>query len=143
MRFRRLTAKELEAVEKEFVKFLSSQGIDSTEWQRIKSDDAEKIDFFLDEFSTLFWESSTEKITYLERKSDEDRWVFKFSESSARVIRWVQKEGDEKPELFSGLKEFPQEARSREVFLLLEQGLQPCPEEKHEELEKLFTQEDL
>ena len=143
MRFRRLSDKELEAVENDFVKFLSSQGLDAPEWQRVKSEDPGKVDFLLDEFSTLFWESSTERITYLERKSEADRWVFQFNESSAKVIRWVKKEGDENPELFSGVKEFPQEARGREIFILLEQGLKPCPEERHDELNKLFEKEGL
>tara|TARA_B100000767_G_C19568347_1_gene452127 strand:+ start:265 stop:729 length:465 start_codon:yes stop_codon:yes gene_type:complete len=143
VRYRRLTDKELEAVEKDFVKFLSSQGLDAPEWQRVKSEDPAKVDLLLDEFSNLFWESSTERMTYLERKSDADRWVFQFSESSAKVIRWVKKEGSENPDLFSGMKEFPQEARAKEIFLLLEQGLIPCPKERHLELKNLFEKEDL
>ena len=143
MRFRRLSDKELEAVENDFVKFLSSQGLDAPEWQKVKSEDPGKVDFLLDEFSTLFWESSTERITYLERKSEVDRWVFQFNESSAKVIRWVKKDGGENPELFSGVKEFPQEARGREIFLLLEQGLKPCPDERHDELSELFEKEGL
>ena len=143
MRFRRLSDKELEAVENDFVKFLSSQGLDAPEWQKVKSEDPGKVDFLLDEFSTLFWESATERITYLERKSEADRWVFQFNESSAKVIRWVKKDGNENPELFSGVKEFPQEARGREIFLLLEQGLKPCPNERHDELNELFEKEGL
>ena len=143
MRFRRLSDKELEAVENDFVKFLSSQGLDAPEWQKVKSEDPEKVNFLLDEFSTLFWESSTERITYLERTTEADRWVFQFNESSAKVIRWVKKDGCENPELYSGLKEFPQEARGREIFILLEQGLKPCPEERHDELNKLFEKENL
>ncbi|MBT7653293.1 MAG: hypothetical protein HN563_08245 [Flavobacteriales bacterium] len=143
MKFRRLSDKELQAVENEFVKFLSSQGFDAPEWQRVKSEDPDKVDFLLDEFSTLFWESSTERITYLEKVSDMDRWVFQFSKSSAKVIRWVKKDGVESPELFSGVKQFPQEARGREIFLLLEQGLKPCPDERHKELNELFEKEGL
>ena len=143
MRFRRLSDKELEAVENDFVKFLSSQGLDAPEWQKVKSEDPGKVDFLLDEFSTLFWESSTERITYLERKSEVDRWVFQFNESSAKVIRWVKKDGGENPELFSGVKDFHKEDRGQEIFLLLEQGLKPCPDEKHQELNELFEKEGL
>jgi hypothetical protein len=143
VRFRRLSDKELQAVEKEFVKFLSSQGFDAPEWQRVKSEDLDKVDFLLDEFSNLFWESSTERITYLEKTSDVDRWIFQFNESSAKVIRWVKQDGVENPELFSGVKEFPLEARGREIFLLLEQGLKPCPDERHKELKELFEKEGL
>ena len=75
MRFRRLTEEEFAALEPEFVKFLSSQGIDAVEWQKAKSEKPHKVEYLLDEFSTFFWESTTSRITYLEKIADEDRWV--------------------------------------------------------------------
>ena len=138
MRFRRLADKEFKAVEPEFIKFLASQGLDAPAWQKVKSDNPLQVEFMLDKFSVLFWESSTARITYLEKRSKTDRWVFKFEESKAHVLRWVIKESGAKPEISLGTKEFPQEARSREIFLLLEQGLLPCTEDRHEELEELF-----
>ena len=138
MRFRRLTSEELAAVEEEFVKFLASQGFDATGWQKVKSDNPHQVEYLLDEFSTFFWESTTSRITYLEKVSAEDRWLFKFGESSAEVLRWQKAEGVEKPQISKGQKEFPQEARGIEIFLLLEQGLLPCTPDRHEELSKLF-----
>ena len=138
MRFRRLTSEELAAVEDEFVKFLASQGFDANGWQKVKSDNPHQVEYLLDEFSTFFWESTTSRITYLEKVSAEDRWLFKFGESSAEVLRWQKAEGVEKPQISKGQKEFPQEARGREIFLLLEQGLLPCTPDRHEELSKLF-----
>jgi len=140
MIFRRLTEEEFEALEPEFVKFLSSQGIDAPEWQKVKSDSPNKVEYLLDEFSTFFWESTTSRITYLEKYSDEDRWVFKFDESKAHVLRWLSGNKGTKPEVYKGTKEFPQEARGREIFMLLEQGLLPCTEDRHKELEKLFKE---
>jgi hypothetical protein len=133
MRFRRLTEEEFAALEPEFVKFLSSQGVDAIEWQKVKSDSPHKVEYLLDEFSTFFWESTTSRITYLEKIADEDRWVFKFEESTA------SRNGVE-PEVYKGTKEFPQEARGREIFILLEQGLLPCTEDRHIELEELFKE---
>ena len=138
MRFRRLTSEELDAVEGEFVKFLASQGLDAAKWQRVKSDNPHKVEYLLDEFSTFFWESTTSRITYLEKVSANDRWLFKFNESCAEVLRWLKLEGEEKPQISKGKKEFHEEARSREIFLLLEQGLLPCTPDRHEELSKLF-----
>lgn len=137
MRFRRLTDEELKAVEVEFTKYLASNGLDAPEWQRIKSDNPARVEGLLDDFSTFFWESTTSRIKYLEKITETEKWVFKFEESSAEVMRWMSTNGGD-PELMKGKKEFPEEARGREVFLLLEQGLVPCPEERHEELEKLF-----
>ena len=140
MRFRRLTEEEFTAVEPEFVKFLSSQGLDAAEWQKIKSENPHMVEYLLDEFSTFFWESTTSRITFLERHTDEDRWVFKFSESRAKVFRLIHKKDGEDPDVYRGEKEFPEEARGREIFLLLEQGLLPCTEDRHKELEKLFIE---
>ena len=138
MRYRRLTSEELEAVEVEFTKFLASQGLDATEWQKVKSDNSHKVEYLLDEFSTFFWDSTTSRITYLEKVTKEDRWLFKFGESEAQVLRWQMKTGAEKPEISKGKKEFHQEARGREIFLLLEQGLLPCTPDRQEELDPLF-----
>lgn len=138
MRYRRLTSEELSAVEDEFVKFLASQGLDAAEWQKVKSDNPHQVEYLLDEFSTFFWESTTSRITYLEKASADDRWLFKFNESSAEVLRYQKVEGKDKPDISKGKKEFPEEARARELFLLLEQGLIPCTPDRHEELSKLF-----
>ena len=138
MKYRRLTSEELSAVEGEFVKFLASQGLDATEWQKVKSDSPDQVEYLLDEFSIFFWESTTSRITYIEKVSVDERWLFKFSESSAEVLRWQKVEGKDKLDVSKGKKEFPEEARGREIFLLLEQGLLPCTPDSHEELSKLF-----
>ncbi|MAO46113.1 MAG: hypothetical protein CL823_03090 [Crocinitomicaceae bacterium] len=139
MRYRRLTEEEFSAVEGEFVKFLASQGLDAAEWQKVKSDNPHKVEYLLDEFSTFFWDSTTSRIVYLEKVTKEDRWLFKFEESCAKVLRWQQSEVEAKPSISKGKKEFPEEARAREIFLLLEQGLVPCAESRHKELEQLFS----
>jgi len=139
MRFRRLTEEEFKAVETEFVKFLSSQGLDAPEWQKIKGENPHMVEYLLDEFSTFFWESTTSRITFLEKLSNDDRWVFKFSDTKAKVFRLVKNKDGGDPEIYRGEKVFPAEARGREIFLLLEQGLLPCTEEKHSDLEKLFA----
>ena len=120
MRFRRLTDEEFKAVEVEFTKFLASNGLDAPEWQRIKSENPMRVEGLLDEFSTYFWESTTSRIKFLEKITETEKWVFKFDESSAEVMRWMSTGGSE-PELMKGEKEFPQEARNCEIFLLLEQ----------------------
>ena len=139
MRYRRLTEEEFLAVEGEFVKFLASQGLDAAEWQKVKSDNPHKVEYLLDEFSTFFWDSTTSRIVYLEKVTKEDRWLFKFEETCAQVLRWQQAERDDKPSISKGKKAFPEEERGREIFLLLEQGLVPCAENTHEKLEQLFS----
>ena len=138
MRYRRLTSEELAAVEGEFVKFLASHGLDAPEWQKVKSDNPHKVEYLLDEFSTFFWESTTSRIFYLEKVTADDRWLFKFGENCAEVLRWQKAESSSEPQISKGKKDFPEEARGHEIFLLLEQGLLPCTPDRHEELSKLF-----
>jgi hypothetical protein len=139
VKFRRLTNEELSAVEPEFIKFLASQGLDAPEWQKAKSDNHHKVEYLLDEFSIFFWESTTSRITYLEKVNKDDRWLFKFGESEARVLRWTKNLPEAKPEISEGKKVFPKESRSHEIFLLLEQGLSPCTEDRYDDLDRLFT----
>ena len=130
MRYRRLTSEELESVEVEFTKFLASQGLDAAEWQKVKSDNPHKVEQLLDEFSTFFWDSTTSRITYLEKVTKEDRWLFKFGESEAQVLRWQMKPGSDKPEISKGKKEF---SRSKRRNLPPLEQVYSCTPDRHED----------
>ena len=81
----------------------------------------------------MFWETTTSRLTYLERHDGGDVWYFKFGETQAHLLR-IDPEGTR----FQGTKSYPEEARSQEVFLILEQGATPVPSERHDELDKMF-----
>ena len=132
-RFRTLTREELEGLELEFARFLASQGMPATEWARISSEEPARVKELIEEFSTMFWETTTSRLSYLERHDGGDTWYFKFGETKAHLVR-IDPEGTR----FQGTKPYAEEARGQEVFLILEQGATPVPSERHEELDALF-----
>ena len=132
-RFRNLTREELQGLELEFARFLASQGMPATEWARISSEEPERVEALIAEFSAVFWETTTSRLTYLERDDGGDTWYFKFGETEAKLVR-IDPEGTR----FQGSKSYPEEARGQEVFLILEQGATPVPSERHDELDAMF-----
>lgn len=85
-------------------------------------------------FSTMFWEITTSRLTYLERHDNGDAWYFKFGDNSAQLMR-IDPEGTR----FQGEKSYAEEARGQEVFLILEQGGTPVPSEEQEKIDTLFN----
>ena len=132
-RFRHLTREELEGLELEFARFLASQGMPATEWARVSSEEPARVEELIGEFSVMFWETTTSRLTYLERHDGGDVWYFKFGETQAHLLR-IDPEGTR----FQGTKSYPEEARGQEVFLILEQGATPVPSERHDELDTMF-----
>ena len=132
-RFRNLTREELEGLELEFARFLASQGMPATEWARVSSEEPARVEELIAAFSTVFWETTTSRLTYLERHDGGDTWYFKFGETGAQVLR-IDPEGTR----FQGSKSYPEEARGHEVFLILEQGATPVPSERHDALDAMF-----
>ena len=133
-RFRDLTKEELQGLELEFARFLASRGMPAHEWARVSSEEPNRVEFLIAEFSVMFWETTTSRLTYLERHEGGDTWYFKFGESEAQLLR-IDPEGTR----FQGSKSYPQESRSQEIFLILEQGATPVPSERHEELDSAFS----
>ena len=137
-RYRRLTVEELEAVRPEFVKFLASEGIAADDWEKKLHNQSPDVEACLDEFSEKFWDGATGAITCLEHRPSEDSlWVFHFAETSAHVIRCT-KSGDHL-QWSQGGKSYEQEARGREIFMLLEQGAHPCTEDRFKEVHNQMT----
>ena len=133
-RFRDLTKEELQGLELEFARFLASRGMPAHEWARVSSEEPNRVELLIAEFSVMFWETTTSRLTYLERHDGGDTWYFKFGESEAQLLR-IDPEGTR----FQGSKSYPQESRSQEIFLILEQGATPVPSERHEKLDSAFS----
>ena len=127
-RYRTLTREELEAVESDLVQFLAESGVTASDWEEWKAGDDPRVEDLLDEFSEGFWDRATSKIKYLERRHEGETWVFAFDESRAELLRCVIDQATGAAEWYEGSKAFEQEARGREIFLLLEQGAQPIDE---------------
>ena len=72
MHHRRLRPEELAELETDFIRFLSSQGIDGSTWTTMKTEQPERAEEVLDEFSRFVYESTLDQIEYLEYKSQND-----------------------------------------------------------------------
>ena len=105
----------------------------ATEWASVSSEEPARVEELIAEFSTMFWETTTSRLTYLERHDGGDTWYFKFGETTAQLVR-IDPEGTR----FQGAKSYPEEARGQEVFLIFEQGATPVPSERHDELDAMF-----
>jgi hypothetical protein len=69
MNYRLLSWEELQELEKEFIEFLSANGIDGEHWKAIKESTPEKIDRFIELFSDVIFEASMRKVQFLELRS--------------------------------------------------------------------------
>ena len=66
MKYRRLDLKELQSLEKEFIRFLASNHITAEDWQKLKKENKKKVDGLLDIFSDIVWERTLPTVQYLE-----------------------------------------------------------------------------
>ena len=76
MKYHRLNADELAVLEPEFIKFLIVNGIDGTDWTRIKTNDAAHADEMLDVFSDMILEGTLKNISFLDVVLDKVIYAF-------------------------------------------------------------------
>lgn len=76
MSFRTLSPDELEELKDEFVQYLIANGIDSDLWERFKSEDPDKADLFVQQFSQVVLKKSLEKVEYMEHRTPTDLKLF-------------------------------------------------------------------
>ena len=65
-KYRRLTIDELEILKEDFVKFLASNGIDSLEWMKLKTENLEEANNHIDLFSDIVIDNALNNIQWLE-----------------------------------------------------------------------------
>jgi hypothetical protein len=64
--YRRLTIEELSLLEKEFIEFLIVQGIDASDWEKLKSNHLSEANQLVDNFSDMVLDTTLKKVKYLE-----------------------------------------------------------------------------
>ena len=86
LKYRRLSTAELEALEDEFVKFLSAQSISAPDWQQIKSENTEKQEALIGMFSDIVMERALRNIEYLELTTQDEIKIFHMKNDSGRLL---------------------------------------------------------
>ncbi len=142
MKYRRLTNQELKEIETAFVRFLASNSVTADDWVKIKTTDTQKAENLIALFSDIVFDSTLEKVEYLEFKTKNDiklfhclkdkmvlRGMFIEGESlvdftkdqtAEEIMRSIQSCGAS-VKIFKAEKEYKKE-RKRELFEMMEGG---------------------
>ena len=139
MKYARLTKQQLEELHPEFVRFLASQQIDKTEWDKLKEEKPEVAEQEIDVFSDMIWDSVLEKAEWLEHYSKNHIFLFKLDQEEMESIVihahntpadfmtesgliWLNENiFSDEVHLTRGKKAFGED-RKAEIFSLIEQG---------------------
>lgn len=145
MKYHRLSAEELVGLEKEMAVFLASHGITATEWEAMKSEDKQRAESLIDEFSDLLIHRALTNIRALKIVSSHELYLFSFESNSARVVQLTINENasvnfneegvferladgslnisELKPQYYRGSKDLKN--REMEMYQLMLQGATP------------------
>jgi len=139
MKYKRLGAKELDALEKEFITFLSSAQITGSDWEKMKKNESGKAEDLIDVFSDLVYERVMGKINYLEFRDNKELNIFHFENDKISLAGLRVKENSSIDLLAEGVfkdlnsintdeitvirtEKFYLKERGVEIFELLEEG---------------------
>ena len=86
MKYRILSDTELKELEKEFIQFLVSNGIDDGEWKKINNTDPDKAIELVEIFSDIVFEKAFKKVQFLEHVSPNSIKVFMFGSDKIYLI---------------------------------------------------------
>lgn len=86
MKYKRLTNEELQALEKDFVNFLSSAQITATDWEKMKQNENEKSMELIDVFSDMVYDKILRKINFLEYRESKTLNIFKCEAEKIQLI---------------------------------------------------------
>src|SRR5690554_2740611 len=87
MRYHRLSGSDLEEMREEFVTFLAAQSIRAGDWETMKTENPDKVEELLDQFSDMVIHRALENISALKLISADEMFVFLFEENEAKVIQ--------------------------------------------------------
>ncbi len=86
MKYKRLTNSELKSLENEFVMFLSSQGIEAEEWEKLKKKEKDKAEGLIEIFSDVVWERILTANNYTEFVSEKEFRTAVYGQDQAQMI---------------------------------------------------------
>lgn len=75
-KYRLLSIEELNELEKEFIEFLVINGVTADEWEKLKTEEKEKAEKILEQFSDVVWEGVLRKTQFLEHRSPQQIRAF-------------------------------------------------------------------
>jgi len=142
MKFRRLQKEELEELESDFVRFLSTNGITAEDWEKLKEEEKERAEKLIDIFSDMVFDHTLKSLEYLEYKTPKDIKTFHCGEEKMVMVGLMvegdadidftedkspeemlgqMQHSDAKLKLYRGEKQYSRE-REMELFEMMEKG---------------------
>jgi hypothetical protein len=85
-KYRLLTLDELQALEKEFINYLILNGIDASEWEKLKKEDKSAAEKVVELFSDVVFEKIFRKVEYLEQRSAKDIRCFQCLQDKLVIV---------------------------------------------------------
>ncbi len=153
MKYRRLTAEELQELEKEFIHFLSVNSITGPDWEKMKKEDLEKAEGFIETFSDMVMERALGKLKYLELRNPKDWKIFFIQESQVELICIQLPEEattdltqsfssedltEQGAKIYSAQKTY-KEQKELEVFEMVNSGCTIADEKSYDMMKKLLS----
>ncbi|NJK83988.1 MAG: hypothetical protein HC912_09450 [Saprospiraceae bacterium] len=86
MKYRALHKEELEELEKEFVRFLAVHQLTASDWERLKENEPQRVNHFIELFSDIVFDKILGEVQYLEWKMPQDLRTFQFHEDKIDLI---------------------------------------------------------
>lgn len=85
-KYKRLSNEELQALEKEFINFLSSMQITGPDWEKMKLNEAEKAEELIAVFSDVVYDKVLTKIKFLEYRDERTLNIFKCMDDKIALV---------------------------------------------------------
>jgi len=92
LKYKRLSNEELQALEKEFINFLSSMQITGADWEKIKLNETSKAEELIDVFSDVVYDKVLSKIKFLEYRDEKTLNIFKCMDDKIALVGLRMKE---------------------------------------------------
>lgn len=85
-KYKRLSTDELQALEKEFINFLSSMQITGADWEKIKLNETSKAEELIAVFSDVVYDKVLSKIKFLEYRDKKTLNIFKCMDDKISLV---------------------------------------------------------
>lgn len=85
-KYRLLTEEELKQLEGVFINFLAANSITATDWEKIKTQDLEKMRSLIEQFSDVVFEKTLSNVELLEKRLKHKLLMYKFSDNDITLL---------------------------------------------------------
>lgn len=143
-KFRRLRRDELEEVTPQFVKFLGVNGVDADTWVRMKSEEPERADALILQFSQIVFAGVIDRVDYLVQRKPHDLRTYRTGPDKIEmrgllisgettvdltdtelppreIFERLRREGA-RPKLYSAERAYLPIGRDQDIYLRMEEG---------------------